>query len=193
MADYEAKIAPFINQIFYVTSQWWEQPRNHRGLDIATPKSAGDNIPVYSMCEGKLVYKSWDQDGYGNYIIMKDNITNMGFLYAHLKNPSPLNVGDSVKIGQEVGIEGTTGSSTGIHLHLEMQDLTNHDWVFHAPKEYYSNPAEFMGIPNQEGISVIYNGTPIPPDPPDPPIPTQGITNWKKWFLLKSKKIIINT
>ena len=38
MADYVARIAPFINVEFYVTSQWWEQPRNHRGLDIATPR-----------------------------------------------------------------------------------------------------------------------------------------------------------
>lgn len=37
MADYEARIAPFINVTFFVTSVWWEEPRNHRGLDIATP------------------------------------------------------------------------------------------------------------------------------------------------------------
>lgn len=36
----------------------------------------------------------------------------MGFLYAHLKEPSVKNVGDSVQIGEFVGIEGTTGSST---------------------------------------------------------------------------------
>ena len=34
--DYIARIAPFINVKFYVTSEWWEQPRNHRGLDIST-------------------------------------------------------------------------------------------------------------------------------------------------------------
>lgn len=37
MADYEAKIAPYINTTFYVTSVFGEQPRNHKGLDIATP------------------------------------------------------------------------------------------------------------------------------------------------------------
>lgn len=36
MAQYEARIAPFINIEFWITSEWWEQPRNHRGLDIAT-------------------------------------------------------------------------------------------------------------------------------------------------------------
>lgn len=82
------------------------------GLDIATYHSAGDNVPLYSMCNGEVVLKSYDADGYGYYLIMKDSTTGMGFLYAHLKEPSPKNVGDSVSIGEFVGIEGTTGSST---------------------------------------------------------------------------------
>lgn len=188
MADYEARIAPFINVTFYVTSEWWEQPRNHRGLDIATPRDLG-NVPLYSMCNGTVVHKSYDADGYGNYIIMKDNTTGMGFLYAHMNIPSPLNVGDSVQIGQFVGNEGTTGSSTGIHLHVEMQDISQHSWEFHAPKETYTNPATFMGFPNVEGISVIYNGTPLPPEPPTLSLKQ----NSKKWFMAKCKKIIINT
>lgn len=94
--------------------------------------------------------------GIGNYIIMKDDITGMGFLYAHMKEPTMLKVGDKVKIGTLLGYEGTTGSSSGIHLHIEMQDISEHDWIFRAPKEYYTNPAEFMGFPNTEGISVIY-------------------------------------
>lgn len=129
MADYIAKIAPFINQTFYVTSVWWEQPRNHRGLDIATPSSLG-NVELYSMCDGIVVTKAYQENGYGNYIIMKDSKTGMGFLYAHMNEPSLLNVGDTVKIGQLVGYEGSTGLSTGIHLHLEMQDISTHDWIF---------------------------------------------------------------
>lgn len=78
-------------------------------------------------------------------------------------------------------MNGTTGSSTGIHLHLEMQDISQHDWIYQAPKETYTNPAEFMGIPNQEGISVIYYGTPIPPEK----------VNLNKWLKARTKKIII--
>ena len=114
------------------------------------------------MCRGEVVTKAYDASGYGNYIIMKDSQTNMGFLYAHLDQPSLKNVGDSVQIGELVGYEGTTGSSTGIHLHLEMQDLTNHTWIYQGAKEIYTNPAEFMGIPNVEGISVYYDGIPKP-------------------------------
>lgn len=183
MADYEARIAPFINETFYVTSEWWEQPRNHRGLDIATPSSLG-NVPLYSMCDGTVVHKAYDADGYGNYLIMKDASTGMGFLYAHLSEPTPLSLGDTVQIGQQVGNEGTTGSSTGIHLHVEMQDISTHDWYFKADKSYYTNPAEFMGFPNKEGISVIYYGTPLPPKP-------SKTTNSQKWFKSRMKKIMI--
>lgn len=106
-------------------------------------------------------------------------------MYGHMHQPSPLNVGDTVQIGQQVGLEGTTGSSTGIHLHLELQDISEHSWIYRAPKEVYSNPAEFMGIPNQEGISVFYNGTPIPPEPPTP------TSKSNKWLRLRSRKLII--
>ncbi len=160
MAQYNAKIAPFINIEFVVTSEWWEQPRNHKGLDIATYSSAGTNVPVYSMCNGEIVVNSYDDGGFGNYIIMKDSTSKMGFLYAHLRDRSNLAVGSKITVGQQVGIEGTTGHSTGIHLHVEMQDLTNHDWQYQAEKSVYSNPADFLGIPNVAGITVIYEGTP---------------------------------
>ena len=80
-------------------------------------------------------------------------------------------------------MNGTTGSSSGIHLHLEMQDLTNHDWIYRAEKEVYTNPADFMGIPNVEGISAIYYGTPIPPEP---------IRKANKWLKTMAKKVVIN-
>ncbi|MEE1059239.1 MAG: M23 family metallopeptidase [Treponema sp.] len=165
MADYDARIAPFINIEFVVTSEFWEQPRNHRGLDIATYHSAGDNVPLYSMCNGEVILKSYDTDGYGNYIIMKDSSTGLGFLYGHLRDPSNKNVGDQVSLGEQVGIEGTTGSSTGIHLHLEMQDISNRSWIFHGDREDYLNPADFLGIPNIEGTTAIYDGIPVPPTP----------------------------
>lgn len=181
MADYEARIAPFINTTFYVTSAWWELPREHRGLDIST----GGNDPLYSMCNGTVRRSGWSNGGYGYMLIIEDNTTHMGFLYAHMQYAPVVLVGDQVITGQFVGYEGSTGDSTGNHLHLEMQDLTDHDWVYGAPKSYYTNPAEWMGFPNVEGISVIYDGTPGPTPPPPTPIETTK----KKfpWFLYSRK------
>lgn len=186
MAQYNARIAPFIKIEFVVTSEWWEQPRNHRGLDLATYISAGTNVPLYSMCNGTVVTNAYDSGGYGNYIIMKDDETGMGFLYGHMRDPSSKSVGSKVQLGEQVGIEGTTGSSTGIHLHLEMQDISTHDWQYRAPKDVYTNPAEFMGIPNQEGITVYYDGTPVDPNPPEPPLTKE---NKKFKWVLYSKRL----
>ena len=166
MAVITANIAPFISEVFTITSVWWEEPRNHRGLDITT----GFNSTLYSMCNGTVVFSGAETDGHGNligygyYIILKDNTTGMGFLYAHMQSQSHLNVGDQVAIGDRVGVEGSTGDSTGIHLHIEMQDISQHNWIYGAPKSYYTNPADFMGIPNVEGVQAIYYGY-VPPTP----------------------------
>lgn len=162
MAVVTPRIAPFINVTFWVTSEWWEQPRNHRGLDIATA-TAGGSVPIYSMCDGTVIRSDYSSS-YGNIVIVEDSISHMGFLFAHLASRD-VSVGDNVLTGQQIGMEGSTGDSTGMHLHLEMQDLTNHTWQYQAPKEVYTNPALWMGIPNVEGTECFYNGIPIPPTP----------------------------
>lgn len=185
MAVVTPRIAPFINVTFWVTSVWWEEPRNHRGLDIATA-TAGGSVPIYSMCNGTVIrseYSGTATTGYGNVVIVKDDVTNMGFLFAHLDRRDVLS-GDHVVIGQQIGMEGSTGDSTGMHLHLEMQDLTNHDWIYRAPKEVYTNPADWMGIPNVEGTECFYNGIPVPP-----PTPVVDVVkkNKFKWVLYARK------
>lgn len=183
MADYNARIAPFIDITFYVTSVFGIQPsRTHRGLDIATARSAG-YVPMYSMCNGTVIRNRWD-DSYGNYLILKDNDSGIGFLFAHMNEPSPLQEGDSVVIGQYIGDEGTTGNSTGIHLHLEMQDISENSWEFNADIDKYINPAEWMGFPNTQGISVIYDGTPI-----EPPTPSFIIKKKKFPWVLYARKL----
>lgn len=178
-ADYIARIAPFIRVKFYVTSEFWEQRESsiHRGLDIST----GENDTLYSMCNGTVILVSNDPDGYGNYIIMKENITGIGFLYGHMDSVS-VSQGQSVVRGQPVGIEGTTGHSTGIHLHLEMQPLAGRDWIFHGDREDYINPAEFMDIPNQTGISAVYYGS-------TPPAPTPSSRISKFPWVLYARKL----
>lgn len=95
MADYEANIAPFINTTFYVTSVFGEDrgSRLHKGLDIATSGS----VSMYSISNGQVILKQYDADGFGYYIIIKDE-NGLGFLYAHMQQESPLNVGDSVEV-----------------------------------------------------------------------------------------------
>ena len=161
MAVVNARIAPFINVEFEVTAEFGHYPSGgeHNGLDIST----GRNDNLYSIVDGVITDKGFQSGGYGNYIVMKDSQTEQGFLYGHMKEPSPLSVGDRVTYGTFVGIEGTTGLSTAEHLHLGSQDMTgkNH-WTFGLPISQLLNPALWLDIPNVLGTLAIYNGTPLP-------------------------------
>lgn len=188
MADNKVRhIAPFINNRFLITSPWWNERINpitgeteiHRGLDIAT----SDSKPVYSILDG-IVHSLGFDNSQGNWIIIKDdNSSSPTFGYAtlfmHLANRPDVLQGDRVVKGQKVGDEGTTGSSTGIHLHVEMQDLNRWGNVWHWSynKSDYLDPTEYMGIDNIENTWWIYDGVPIKPS-----------KNKNKWLQFKSRK-----
>ena len=90
--------------------------RMHKGIDIArTDRST--KPPIYAAEGGKVeVVKSGG--GYGNYIIINHG-NGLKTLYAHLDSVS-VKQGQSVSRGQTIGIMGSTGNSTGIHLHFEV-------------------------------------------------------------------------
>lgn len=178
MAVINPRIAPFINVTFYITSKWWNERINpvtgqieiHRGLDIST----GNEDPVYSILNG-IVHSSGYSSSRGNWIIIYDNNSSSstyGYatLYMHLRDAPMVSQGSSVVMGQQVGIEGTTGQSTGNHLHVEMQDLNRWGGEWHSSytKSDYLDPTVYMDIPNVEGTECYYDGTPIPPTPPTP-------------------------
>ena len=167
-------IAPFINDVFTITSHWWYERVNpvtgittiHRGLDIATSGS----VPVYSMLTGHVLQRGTDSSQ-GNYLVIVNDIpgtTNYGYAtrYMHLASFNVVQ-GQAVVVGQQVGMEGTTGQSTGIHLHVEMQDISRFNWSWHwsYTKSDYIDPTVFMGIDNIDYTQWIYDGTPIPPTP----------------------------
>ena len=191
-------IAPFINDVFTITSPWWTERwgRIHRGLDITT----GGNDPVYSMLDGIVHSKGYDADELGNWIIIKDNNVNSttyGYatLYMHLHNSASVNVGDPVTKGMQIGIEGTTGHSTGIHLHVEMQDLNrwNDTWHWSYVKSDYLDPTQYMGIDNIDETSWIYDGTPVPPTPTTKDKSSINILMMKKVEMNRLKSRDFNT
>lgn len=101
-----------------------------------------------------------------------------------MKEASTLNVGDEIDYGDFIGIEGTTGNSTGIHLHVSSQDMTGKDtWTFGLPISQLLNPCDYMGFPNVLDTSVIYYGIPKPPTP----TPTFREKTKFKWVLYARK------
>jgi len=85
----------------------------HAGMDF----SARTGTDVYATGEGNVIYASWKQ-GYGNCIMINHGF-NFQTLYGHL-SAMGVHVGQKVKRGEVIGAVGSTGKSTGPHLHYEV-------------------------------------------------------------------------
>lgn len=86
----------------------------HNGLDIAIPVGT----PIISTMDGRVVHAGWNNQGYGNLVIVENG--EYRTYYAHLSS-IPVSMGDEVKAGSTVGLSGNTGNSTGPHLHYEIR------------------------------------------------------------------------
>ena len=93
----------------------WRNGRNHNGVDMAAPIGT----PIYAASNGVIKYAQHTGEGYGNRIEL---LSPEGILttYNHL-DVIKCSVGQTVKIGQQIADMGTTGFSTGPHLHFEIE------------------------------------------------------------------------
>lgn len=86
----------------------------HNGLDFGVVVGT----PIKSTMDGKVIYSGWNDQGYGNLVIVENGPYRTYF--GHLSN-LPVAVGDSVSAGTTIGLSGNTGNSTGPHLHYEIR------------------------------------------------------------------------
>ena len=91
-----------------------EFSEDHIGVDT------GMNVgtPIHATMNGKVTYAGWNNEGYGNLVIVQNGKYTTYF--AHLSDV-PVEVGQSVTSGQVIGYSGSTGNSTGPHLHYEVR------------------------------------------------------------------------
>ena len=90
--------------------------RLHTGVDLA----ARTGTPIYASGDGVITYYKW-QSGYGNKIELQ-HVNGYETAYGHLSRyVEGLGVGDRVRQGQIIGYVGSTGQSTGPHLHFEIK------------------------------------------------------------------------
>ncbi len=92
----------------------------HKGTDFLP----GDGAPIYSIADGVVTDRESGGGGFGNYVTITHVIDGVKIesVYAHMQTgSSPLQLGQSVVVGEFIGLTGDTGASTGPHLHLEIK------------------------------------------------------------------------
>ncbi|MBC2170398.1 peptidoglycan DD-metalloendopeptidase family protein [Listeria booriae] len=97
------------------------QHESHKGQDIA----AGGSVPIYAAAGGTVVFSGFGAPGSGyggyGYVVEIDHGNGYQTLYGHMRAGSlQVVAGQSVAQGQGIGIMGSTGQSTGQHLHFEI-------------------------------------------------------------------------
>lgn len=117
---------------FTYISSYWGDNRNHEAIDIAGANIYGSKI--VSAADGVVMScntSGWG-GGYGNYVMI-DHGNGYATLYAHMSYVE-VSLGQSVKRNQTIGYVGSTGDSTGPHLHFEVRV----DGVRKNPLDYYT-------------------------------------------------------
>jgi murein DD-endopeptidase MepM/ murein hydrolase activator NlpD len=128
-----------------------KEKKHHNGTDIIPGSTKG---PVYieSAYPGKVMYagpskqkkSNGEPDGFGYYVKVSSMIDGKWYssLYAHLEKGSlQVKTGDKIEAGKVLGKMGTTGMSTGVHLHWEVWAGKEHGWS--ADGKGFVEPIEF--------------------------------------------------
>ncbi|TMF49336.1 MAG: hypothetical protein E6I21_11670, partial [Chloroflexi bacterium] len=131
-----------ISQPFGPSTYWFEPPYGsyahfHTGIDLVEPFGS----PVLAADDGVVALVGSSSSGYGNYVVIAHS-GGLNTLYGHLST-SLVKVGQSVTQGTPVGLEGSTGNSTGAHLHFELR--INQSPVNPAPYLPPGAPSAFRG------------------------------------------------
>ena len=89
---------------------------NHGGDDYPAPH----DTKILAAKAGKVIINNYNDGGYGYYVAL-DHGNGWYTLYGHMNRQSTLSIGEEVAAGQVIGFVGTTGYSTGNHLHFEIR------------------------------------------------------------------------
>lgn len=92
---------------------------NHDGIDIGGTGGNLNGQAADSIGGGKVTEVGYDENGYGNYVVV-DHGNGYTSLYGHLQKAT-VKQGETVSAGQQVGVIGSTGNSSGPHLHLRVR------------------------------------------------------------------------
>lgn len=139
--------APY-NGDFYETQQYTHG--KHDGLDLVgiTHKE------IHCVYSGVVIHAGWENEnkhsqGFGQYVAIRQDKSNRVWYYGHMSEIK-CKIGEHINIGDIIGVEGTTGYSTGNHLHICVRE--------NGIKGCDLNVSQILGIPNiLNNINNPYN------------------------------------
>ena len=88
----------------------------HNGVDMDNPPGS----PILAAQAGLVLFGGWDVGGLG-WSVRINHCNGLSTIYGHMMNPPLVHAGDYVQVGQQIGQEGSTGDSTGPHLHFTVE------------------------------------------------------------------------
>lgn len=176
-------VLPFDTNTYTITSPYGErndpftnEKSFHSGIDVV-PTSSN----IVAIADGTVVVSDV-QEVNGEHVVIEHRIAGQVYRsgYYHLKeNSRAVNVGDTVKQGQQIGIMGSTGKSTGTHLHFSLQkfNATSQKFDYTDPSMVINNNVsakEFNYFDyNTQNNNQNSSGLPNPYYPPNTPtLPT---------------------
>ncbi len=110
----------------------------HNGIDLVS-----DNLDLLAVDGGEVVMSEFNPS-YGNVVFIKHGDKYAG--YAHMRDTPLVKVGDKVEKGQKIGVMGTTGQSTGVHLHFNVSTSPPH-----SPQGDFINPRDVLKFTSGSG------------------------------------------
>ncbi|WP_435795264.1 peptidoglycan DD-metalloendopeptidase family protein [Nocardia aurea] len=113
------RVLPLATGTFTVSDVFGSRGGDHKGIDMA----AVDGTPIFSVSDGRVV-AAGPASGFGNWIVVDSIDTNgRGYsaVYGHMWDAGVMvRVGETVRAGQQIGLVGSAGESSGPHLHFEI-------------------------------------------------------------------------
>jgi murein DD-endopeptidase MepM/ murein hydrolase activator NlpD len=149
-ADKPVKTAALMSGFGYRSDPFNHRSAMHPGLDLAGPLGT----PIYATADGIVARAGWNSGGYGNLVEI-DHGRGITTRYGHM-SAILVKAGDRITRGQQIGRMGSTGRSTGNHLHYEvridgravnpMPFMKSTDYVLAMQRRTGSAPMESLGI-----------------------------------------------
>jgi murein DD-endopeptidase MepM/ murein hydrolase activator NlpD len=143
-------VAGRFNKDFKITSEYGyrvhpitKAKKHHNGVDLWGGK---EPLKLEVWFDGVVIAKGYSAAGFGHYVVIRHKVygKNVTSLYAHMKVASKLRKNQKVTAGTVVGIMGTTGASTGKHLHFEIGKGRTHPFISGGDGKQYYEPIKFV-------------------------------------------------